>query len=152
MGVCTSPRTKLPPPSSLADIVQYHDDGETTLGPTVMSLSLGCPALMSWRMKHKYYSGFVNRTRDRYDPTIPILPGCFRPSERAELNAMASTMTTSELTKKAKELLKGCPLSPPVVLKMKLRHGDIMGMHGVDLQKYYEVSPPPPLPVASHAF
>lgn len=56
---------------------------------------------------------------------------------------MASTMTIPELTRKAKELLKGCPLSPPVVLKMKLRHGDIMGMHGVDLQKYYEVNSHP---------
>lgn len=91
-------------------------------------------------MKVKYFSGFINRARDRYDPTIPILPGCFKPEIREVLNAIASTMTTPELTKKAKELLKGCPLSPPVVLKMKLRHGDIMGMHGVDLQKYYEVS------------
>ena len=123
-------------------MVQYHDDGETTLGPTVMSLSLGCPALMNWRMKFKYYSGFVNRNRERYDPTIAILPGCFRAEKRAELNAMASTLTSPELTKKAKELLKGCPLTPPVVLKMKLRHGDIVGMHGVDLQKYYEVNYP----------
>ncbi len=130
-------------------MVQSHDDGETTLGPTVMSLSLGCPALMSWRMKSKYFSGFVNKTRNRYDPTIPILPGCFKPEKREELNAMASTMTPDELTRKAKELLKGCPLSPPVVLKMKLRHGDIMGMHGVDLQKYYEVSCHP---VAIYAF
>ena len=121
-------------------MVQYHDDGEKTLGPTVMSLSLGCPAFMSWRMKLKYYSGFINRARDRYDPKIPILPGCFKPEIREGLNAMASTMTRHELTKKAKELLKGCPMAPPVVLKMKLRHGDIMGMHGVDLQKYYEVS------------
>lgn len=100
-------------------------------------------------MKSKYFSGFVNKTRNRYDPTIPILPGCFKPEKREELNAMASTMTPDELTRKAKELLKGCPLSPPVVLKMKLRHGDIMGMHGVDLQKYYEVSCHP---VAIYAF
>ena len=105
-----------------------------------MSLSLGSPALMNWRMKLKYYSGFINRTRDQYDPKIPILPGCFKPVVREGLNAMASTMTTTELTREAKILLKGCPLSPPVVLQMKLRHGDIMGMHGVDLQKYYEVS------------
>ena len=91
-------------------------------------------------MKFKYYSGFVNRNRERYDPSIPILPGCFRFEKRIELNAMVGTMTPTELTQKAKELLKGCPLSPPVVLKMKLRHGDIMGMHGVDLQRYYEVS------------
>lgn len=140
MGVCTSHRIKLPPPSSKADMVQFHDDGETVLGPTVMSLSLGCPALMSWRMKYQYFSGFVNKNRDRYHPTIPILPGCFRPEKRRELNGMASTMTPTELTQKAKELLKECPLSPPVVLKMKLRHGDIMGMHGVDLQKYHEIS------------
>ena len=72
-------------------------------------------------------------------PRFQLVPGCFKPEIREELNAMASTMTTPELTNKAKELLKGCPMAPPVVLKMKLRHGDIMGMHGVDLQKYYEV-------------
>lgn len=33
---------------------QYHDDGEDTLGPTVATLSLGSPAVMTFRIKKKY--------------------------------------------------------------------------------------------------
>ncbi|PBP16630.1 hypothetical protein BUE80_DR012643 [Diplocarpon rosae] len=33
--------------------IGYHDDGESTLGPTVTSLSLGCSATMSFRPKKK---------------------------------------------------------------------------------------------------
>ncbi|KAH6697235.1 hypothetical protein F5X68DRAFT_226622 [Plectosphaerella plurivora] len=35
------------------DCISYHDDGEGTLGPTVATMSLGSPALMSFRMKKK---------------------------------------------------------------------------------------------------
>ncbi|EKD14386.1 uncharacterized protein L3040_008254 [Drepanopeziza brunnea f. sp. 'multigermtubi'] len=37
--------------------IGYHDDGEKTLGPTVTSLSLGCPASMSFRPKAKTSMG-----------------------------------------------------------------------------------------------
>ena len=33
---------------------KYHDDGEDTLGPTVATLSLGSPAIMSFRPKKKH--------------------------------------------------------------------------------------------------
>ncbi|KAH8886697.1 hypothetical protein GQ53DRAFT_599597, partial [Thozetella sp. PMI_491] len=33
------------------DEIRYHDDGESQLGPTVATLSLGCPALMRFRPK-----------------------------------------------------------------------------------------------------
>ncbi|KAK1986154.1 hypothetical protein LZ30DRAFT_648473 [Colletotrichum cereale] len=36
------------------DKISYHDDGEDTLGPTVATLSLGSPALMSFKMKKSY--------------------------------------------------------------------------------------------------
>ncbi|KAK2018281.1 hypothetical protein LZ32DRAFT_680720 [Colletotrichum eremochloae] len=36
------------------DKINYHDDGEDTLGPTVATLSLGSPALMSFKMKKSY--------------------------------------------------------------------------------------------------
>ncbi|GKT69493.1 oxoglutarate iron-dependent oxygenase protein [Colletotrichum tofieldiae] len=36
------------------DKISYHDDGEDTLGPTVATLSLGSPALMSFKRKKAY--------------------------------------------------------------------------------------------------
>ncbi|KAK2001110.1 hypothetical protein LX36DRAFT_629421 [Colletotrichum falcatum] len=36
------------------DKINYHDDGEDTLGPTVATLSLGSPALMSFKTKKSY--------------------------------------------------------------------------------------------------
>ena len=54
---------------------QYHDDGEESLGPTVASLSLGCPAKMKWRLKSKYWCGFKDKARKHYDPEQPILRG-----------------------------------------------------------------------------
>ncbi|WYZ39262.1 hypothetical protein EsH8_III_001176 [Colletotrichum jinshuiense] len=36
------------------DRIGYHDDGEDTLGPTVATLSLGSPALMTFKMKKSY--------------------------------------------------------------------------------------------------
>jgi alkylated DNA repair dioxygenase AlkB len=42
-----------PESSIFSDTLQYHDDGEGTLGPTVATLSLGSPALMSFRMKSR---------------------------------------------------------------------------------------------------
>ncbi|KAK1590851.1 uncharacterized protein LY79DRAFT_686310 [Colletotrichum navitas] len=36
------------------DKISYHDDGEDTLGPTVATLSLGSPSLMSFKTKKSY--------------------------------------------------------------------------------------------------
>lgn len=37
--------------------IDYHDDGEHVLGPTIVTLSLDVPARMRLRMKVKYYLG-----------------------------------------------------------------------------------------------
>ncbi|KAF1343985.1 2OG-Fe(II) oxygenase superfamily-domain-containing protein [Delphinella strobiligena] len=47
--------------------IKYHDDGESGLGPTVSSFSLGAPAEMRFRLKGKYYSGVQLKTRDGKD-------------------------------------------------------------------------------------
>ncbi|KAI5810759.1 hypothetical protein BZA77DRAFT_254299, partial [Pyronema omphalodes] len=67
--------------------MNFHQDGEKGLGPTVASISLGCPAEMLFRVK-KSGTGKVS---------------------------------------------KPC-------LKLMLHHGDIMIMHGADIQRVYEVS------------
>ena len=126
----------------LANNSQYHDDGEKSLGPTVASLSLGCPAKMKWRLKMKYWCGFKDKARNHYDPDQPILPGCRKPEERQKLNELAKTVSTTELDAAAKVALAfegGESKTPPVVLELDLRHGDFMVMHGASMQVYYEV-------------
>ena len=39
-----------------------------------------------------------------------------------------------------KKQRRGFPKTPPDLVKMKLRHGDIVIMHGAEMQKYFEVS------------
>ena len=122
---------------------QFHDDGESSLGSTVASLSLGCPAKMRWRLKMRYWSGFKDKACKHYDPIQPIRPGCRKPEERRKLNELAKTASTAELDAAAQVALafaKGESKTPPVVLELELRHGDYMVMHGADMQVYYEVS------------
>lgn len=78
---------------SLTEFVQYHDDGEKTLGPTVATLSLGAPARMLFRPKAN------------------------------------NTIGKSEAKEK------------PAALQFTLEHGDIVIMHGPEIQKFYEASP-----------
>lgn len=94
---------------------------------------------MRWRLKKKFYTGFTNKDRTIYDPTIPIVEGCYNAELRREINAKASIMDKAALTEHAKKTLSGCRGDPPVVLTMKLRHGDFMVMHGAEMQKYFEV-------------
>ena len=126
----------------LANSSQYHDDGEISLGLTVASLSLGCPAKMKWRMKMKYWCGLKGKDHNRYDPKLPILPGCRMPEKRHELNELAKTVSATELDAAAEIALafeKGESRTPPVIIDMELRHGDYMVMHGASMQIYYEV-------------
>ena len=94
---------------------------------------------MRFRLKAKYYTGFSKNKS--YHAEYPVLPTCYKPEVREELNKMAKRMSSEELTIKAKVLLKGHPTNCPVLLDLKLRHGDFMSMHGYQMQKYYEVSP-----------
>jgi len=71
----------------------YHDDGESTLGPTVASLSLGCTSVMQ-----------------------------FRPKKKTNLGKKSGNQ-------------KG---EKPDMVKIVLEHGDMMVMHGVDIQRLYE--------------
>ena len=120
---------------------QYHDDGEEQLGPTVSTLSLGCNAQMTLRMKSRYYNGVTKS--DKYNPAEPVLPGAALAAERKALNALHGTMKADEFEESRKAMYKNYTIKkePPVLLSMKLRHGDIVIMHGHEMQKYFEVSP-----------
>lgn len=99
-------------------------------------------------MKDFWYFG---RTASRaYDPYQPVLPGCVLEQERRALNAkyFAEELSTEELKESVDEMYRAGKGklrrdSKFVPLSILVGHGDMLVMHGVDLQKYYEV---PPLP------
>lgn len=96
---------------------------------------------MKFRMKKRYYSGVTKS--DVYDPHAPVLPGCAREKERRALNALYGKISDAEFQKRKNELLGKISKTGncPVLLTLLLNHGDIMVMHGSEMQKYYEVCP-----------
>lgn len=82
--------------------MNYHQDSEKGLGPTVASISLGCPALMKFRIK---------------------MPRNLQSAEQKAEENMEEKLGSVE---------RG------VQLTLRLNHGDVMIMHGADLQKYWE--------------
>lgn len=92
-------------------------------------------------MKYKYYHGF-SKARKLLDDD-PVLQGCRFENERRTLKEQ---FKTGKITKDAYDTLRRTVLlkhsrngeaSP--VIKMALNHGDLVVMHGENLQKYYEV-------------
>ncbi|KAM5456260.1 hypothetical protein MaudCBS49596_001281 [Microsporum audouinii] len=122
--------------------IGYHDDGESSLGPTIATLSLGAPATMLVRMKDEYYNGFRKRDKEKiYLQHDPVLPGCANEEARAELARKfhASEITAEEYLT-ARQALPTSRREAPPLCTMALNHGDLAVMHGPDLQKYYEHS------------
>ncbi|KAL4973844.1 hypothetical protein BDW66DRAFT_168322 [Aspergillus desertorum] len=124
--------------------IGYHDDGESSLGPTIATLSLGSPATMAVRMKYKYYHGFTKAGKEKCALLTddPILPQCENYFNRQNLKEqLLNGVLTEEKYKKAWfesfAENKGQNV-PPDMVKMKLSHGDMVVMHGEGVQKYYE--------------
>lgn len=125
--------------ASVADSLQYHDDGEKDLGPTIATMSLGGDAVMTVRMKENVFSA------KKHDFTKPVLPGCQLYNERSQLNDdyknlkpagfARSKARFDNALRQTTNLKRSCP----ALLTMKLKHGDMVVMHGHKLQKYYEV-------------
>lgn len=114
------------------------------MGPTIATLSLGGEADMTIRMKERYYS--ARRIKfDPYDPNAPVIEGCQLYEKRRELNARikggcSDRVRRAHQAKLRKEVQKISRSSAPVILNMRLHHGDMVVMHGSDMQKYFEVS------------
>ncbi|KAH8712265.1 hypothetical protein GQ44DRAFT_829984 [Phaeosphaeriaceae sp. PMI808] len=122
--------------------INYHDDGELGLGPTIATLSLGAPGAMRIRMKCRYYRGCS--ATGIYDDSRP-LPGCESYTARIALQPVLGGLKVSNpavYRARLKELPRELKLTrvgnAKDVLKMELGHGDIVVMHGAELQKYYE--------------
>lgn len=123
---------------------KYHDDGESSLGPTIATLSLGAKSVMSIRMKYKYYNG-LSKTKTLLKDD-PVLVGCRMEAERRSLNGQLANGEIDRTTYdslRRKTLQKGKCGEAPIEIKMELNHGDLVVMHGENLQKYYEVNESP---------
>jgi len=106
-------------------------------------MSIGCDAEMSMRFKTKYH--FAHKLKS-YDPTVPIYVGFQEYESRLKLKAMYDNGHTEEYEAAEKALLKkvgadkkGSKKKPPVILKMHLKHGDMVVMSGDQLQRMTEV-------------
>ena len=119
--------------------IGFHDDGEQGLGPTIATLSLGAPALMQLRMKARHYAGV---TRAGMLSNAPPLPGC-REQDARQHAWDAGQISSAACTRKAghdlaRRLGLSYHASPPSVLDLELSHGDVVIMHGRELQLFYE--------------
>lgn len=130
--------------------IDYHDDGEVDLGPTIITLSIGGEAEMIIRMKAKFYFCCRDQTAETYDFLAKVKRGTYQYEERLKLAEMfkraqkqgdrSAAVQAFEDVKAAffAKLKKDGRKTAPAVLTMPVKHGDIVAMHGSDLQRRYE--------------
>lgn len=94
---------------------------------------------MYLRMKATHYWG-ISKSRV-YDPLAPVLPGCYKERERRALNAKFGTISDAAFEAEKNAIFDSCTrrAATPVLLTVYLHHGDVVIMHGAEMQKYYEV-------------
>ncbi|KAF7197896.1 hypothetical protein HII31_00768 [Pseudocercospora fuligena] len=131
--------------------IEYHDDGESGLGPRISTLSLGGKAKMHLRMKQKHYvgcskSGILNTER----PVPGSIEGQAMYQERLAAWQELQTFDLSTKHGKAtyerrrKEIPKELGLYEKRTKKagdlvtITLNHGDIVLMEGYEIQQYLE--------------
>ncbi len=124
---------------------QYHDDGEAGIGKVVVSLSLGGDAVMTWRLKKKYYQPTHMQLKNinKHDATMPVFKGSKFWKERDDFNQRVSTLDAAEYKIEKEKLYKAYKANRSVncapLITITLKHGDYMIMDGDQIQKYYEV-------------
>ena len=124
----------------------YHDDGEVSLGPTISTLSLGCQALMKFRYKKKYYYPPVDSKSNKFVSESFVPPGVPLEEERKDhlkWEQSHPNATTAEKRTHFKSLagVKKQADKKPIhrdLVQLLLNHGDMVIMHGADIQKYME--------------
>ena len=98
------------------------------------------------RMKYKYFNGSTRKAEPKAIGTLlqndPVLKDCMFEDERRALKEEfdAAEISQDEYDASRRALSKGRRgKEAPVTIKMELHHGDLVVMHGENLQKYYEV-------------
>ena len=127
------------------NLMSFHSDGEKGLGDTIMSLSLGCDAEMNFRMQDKYFNPKVfSRPITEYDPKRNVPVGSKMWAERKRLNELYGQLSKQDWERMRQGLYDAMKKERQEhgekVLKLLLKHGDYVVMHGNGVQKYYEVS------------
>ena len=103
---------------------QYHDDGEKELGPTVATLSLGSPSIMSFRPKK------LNEVWPENLKSTEMKQKAHAREARCECGG-----NTANCRKKCR---RKRPHKLPVI-RFALNHGDMVVMHGTQIHRLYEV-------------
>ncbi|KAJ5919750.1 hypothetical protein N7454_009585 [Penicillium verhagenii] len=121
---------------------QFHDDGESSLGPSIATLSLGASSTMKIRMKGKSFHGQSARHVPLNPDPVP--PGCEHELSRRRLREKlnAGSITKQEYDRRRTELFRNSSVTAlaPISIHLHLQHGDLVVMHGEGLQQYYEHS------------
>lgn len=127
--------------------IEYHDDGESGLGPRIATLSLGGKAKMHLRMKAKHYVGCSKVgvfTEER--PVPGGIDGPDMDKKKLEKWEELQTLKADSVAynKRRKEIPKELGIFEKRTKKasdlvtVTLNHGDMIVMDGYDIQKYLE--------------
>ena len=123
-----------------------HDDGEQDLGPDIASLSLGGAATMTFRMKSKHWLA-KGLTAGTYDPETQVWAGSQGWKSRIAANEHYRAGRTAEYEEAKSDLLKFLnkdsekrKKNGPIMLTLELKHGDMVVMHGEQIQQVHEVN------------
>jgi hypothetical protein len=92
------------------------------------------------RMKHTYYYGKSKNGNILADD--PVLPGCLHYGERLKLKDLRGTLNEQDFKERQAQVYGRIPGSDKhaVCTTLSVKHGDMVVMHGAEMQKYYEVS------------
>ena len=95
---------------------------------------------MQVRMKRRYYYGC--KGENQYDHEAEVIPCSFAYEERKKLREAYGKVSDDVYQRQFEKIMRRIPKkgSAPSCLKMELGHGDMIVMHGEDMQKFYEVS------------
>ena len=100
---------------------------------------------MKVRLKKRYYQLPKGLSLATYDPNAQVFPGSRLYQARHDINKLyhAGDLRGYETAKAElfKNMKKGT-VHAPAVLTMKLRMGDMVVMHGGEMQQYFEVCLP----------
>lgn len=100
---------------------------------------------MQFRMKPKYWQA-TRLTADNYDPNASVLPGCHAWRMRIAANDLYQAGRTAKYEAAKQALFQFLnnssetrKKSGPVILKLNLKHGDMVVMHGREIQEKFDV-------------
>lgn len=92
---------------------------------------------MTFRLKKPYWTPFNRNGTYKY--TEEPLPGCKNYAKRKEIYDNVHTYSPEHIEELVEEIRKDSTGFSNPAIKTILRHGDLLVMHGADIQKYYEV-------------